>query len=354
MEVKEVPVHTAVSGGELDAQRGGRLPAPEEIRPGVWTVPLEMPIGVAPVSFAYLIVDGRGSGHLIDPGWSTPANALRLREAYARAGIHETDIRTVLSTHLHTDHLGAADDIRMPSGARLIMHELEQRDLHALLDNASDTRQAYDDIARWGVPSPQREELMSFAGQPSHYTRVDADALVAHGDVISLGDRELQVLHTPGHTRGHICLAMPGENLLFTGDHVLPRIVPGLGLGARGTANALDEYVATATVLAPFDEFEICPGHGYRFTGLLERMEEIFDRHGARAAEISAILLARPNASVWDVARSVTWTAGWNRLHTFLLISALSQTELIANSRFRWERPRGGSLRQDPVGSDAG
>ncbi len=66
-----------------------------------------------------------------------------------------------------------------------------------------------------------------------------ADLLVEDGDVLPIAGREVRALWTPGHTAGHLCLVDEGDGLLFTGDHVLPRINPGIGLGGRTATNPL-------------------------------------------------------------------------------------------------------------------
>ena len=124
----------------------------------------------------------------------------------------------------------------------------------------------------------------------------------------------IEVLHTPGHTTGSICLRLPEERLLLTGDHVLPAIHPGLGLGGSSDRNPVAEYLDSLGRVVGHDDHEVLPGHNYRFTGLAERAAATAAHHRRRTDEVAAALERTPDASVFEVASVLTWTAGWQRL----------------------------------------
>ena len=149
------------------------------------------------------------------------------------------------------------------------------------------------------------------------------------GDLLPIPGRSVRVVATPGHTAGSICLHDETDGLFFSGDHVLPIINPGLGLGGFLPGDdplgaALDSYAR----MADYDDAEVCPGHGYRFRGLAVRAGQIADRHRRRSAEIATIAKAEPDATVWQIAEQVSWTDGWANLAPFMRLSALSQTEM--------------------------
>jgi hypothetical protein len=72
----------------------------------------------------------------------------------------------------------------------------------------------------------------------------------------------------------------------------------------------------------------VLPGHGARFHGVAARATQIADRHRRRSAEIAALAATDEGATVWQIASRVTWTGGWESLSGFVLLSALSQTEM--------------------------
>jgi len=311
------------------AQQGAALarttPAIEQVRDGVWAIPLPLPhAGVVESTLCYSLADSEGGVHLIDPGWGTDDNFVRLEAGLAVAGFALADVRSVTATHLHPDHLGLGSRLRDELGVPVALHRVEHESLtRPLYPEAAAT------IARWGVPEERLEELFAIVLPRSQPPSLRGDLVLDDGDLLDIPGRRVRVIATPGHTAGSICLHDETEGLFFSGDHVLPIINPGLGLGGFTVDDdpigaALDSYEKVTA----FDEAEVCPGHGYRFRGLAVRAGQIADRHRRRSAEIGAIAREAPGASVWEIASRVGWTDGWENLAGFLRISALTQTEM--------------------------
>ncbi|KQO83018.1 hypothetical protein ASF17_08615 [Frigoribacterium sp. Leaf263] len=326
-----------VSAVQALALEQGAPPPLEEVRHGVWS--LAFPFGDGDYSLGYLIEGSDGALTLIDPGWDDDANLDRLDAALADVGHAMEDISLVAVTHLHADHLGGADRVRRASGARLALHAAEQR---ALDRRAAEALEADADIARWGAPADDEEALVAAWGSGRRLPHVTADLLLADGDELPLAGRRLRAVHTPGHTAGHLCFVEPEQRLIFTGDHVLPRINPGIGLGGRTDANPLTDYLASldrvmALDVAGADALEVCPGHEYRFVGLVERARALVDHRADRTADAVAALDAlaalasstskAQRSTVWQVAERMSWTGGIASLHGYRLGSALAQTE---------------------------
>ena len=96
----------------------------------------------------------------------------------------------------------------------------------------------------------------------------EPDVLLNDGDDIDLPGRRLRVVWTPGHTPGHICLHDADHDLLLTGDHLLPRITPNIGLAPGGPGSPLHGYLASLRRLRGYDSAEALPAHEYRFRGI--------------------------------------------------------------------------------------
>lgn len=311
------------------AQHGAALaretPEIERVRDGVWAIPLPLPQrGGVESTLCYSLADTEGGVHLIDPGWDTDDNFERLTAGLREAGFGLGDVRSVTATHLHPDHLGLGARLHREAGVPVGIHRTE----HAAL-----ARSFYPDpeetIARWGVPADQIESVRVAAVPRSQPSGLTADVVLDDGDLLAIPGRSVRVVFTPGHTAGSICLHDETDGLFFSGDHVLPIINPGLGLGGVGPDDdpigaALDSYARVAA----YDDAEVCPGHGYRFRGLAVRAGQIADRHRRRSAEIGALAAADPEASIWTIASRVAWTDGWQNLAGFLRLSALAQTEM--------------------------
>lgn len=308
---------------EFDAHHLGVLPMDEEIRPGIWTLALPKP-GYVPSSFAYLISDNKDGIHIIDPGWNSEHNWESLQNRLRGIGRRVSDIKSITVTHLHSDHMGMSKRIRDHSGAMLAMHRHEQIAVSWLSTQASRSRRRAS-ILPWGIPPGQLDELQQLAASTPDLENVRADRLLSHGDVLSIPGRSLEVVWTPGHTAGHICIVDAENSLFFSGDLVLPGVHPAVGLGGLSFKSPLAQYLDSLGGLEPFDSYEVCPGHGYRFRGLVERAQQSIKHHKRRNAEIASLVADEPGSTVWEIARQVQWSVGWDNLGGVFRYFALSQ-----------------------------
>lgn len=314
-----------VDTAEHEAALHGGVPEPTEIAEGVWTLPTEFPSKGQPLRYtlSYALTDASGGVHLIDPGVDTDPNWQRLETHLAARGRSTSDIRSVIVTHLHFDHLGMGARVRAASGAEVVLHRLEQ----AAIDGefGGEDRERFD---RWGVPHARRDELARITAERFSKAQITADRLVEDGARLELGDVDLDVIWTPGHTYGSVCLRDVRRKLLFTGDHVLPVLNPGLGLGGPTPSNPISDYLDALDRVAGFDDHQVCPGHGYRFFGLQARCETLGAHHARRTAEVAEVLDRLDHPSVWQVASELYWSLGWENLSHYLLDSALAQVEM--------------------------
>jgi glyoxylase-like metal-dependent hydrolase (beta-lactamase superfamily II) len=315
---------TPTSAAQARALEDGTVPPLERVRDRVWAVPLAMPGGQPRLDYTltYVLVDDEERLHVVDPGWNSDENWDTFWRA-AQTIPSRGAIASIIVTHLHPDHIAMAPRLRDATGASIVLHEQEATALEHL-----DVFRPIDP-AVWGVPDDRVEELPGLDGARAAYTTVRPDIELT-GDVDRLHPPglEIEVLHTPGHTTGSICLRLPEERLLLTGDHVLPAIYPGLGLGGPSARNPIADYLDSLGRVVGYDDHEVLPGHNYRFTGLAERVARTAAHHRRRTDEVERALRAQPHASVFEVASTLTWTAGWDRMRGFLLYSALAQTAM--------------------------
>lgn len=316
----------ATSPRQFDATQTGEKPSLEQIRAGIWAFGLSLPPGHVPYTLTYLIEDDRGSLHVIDPGPDYRDNWSELVAGIEQTGHSLDDVESVIVSHMHPDHLGLADRLHAASGGKVVMHEDEVRAMSHML--AAERSDVAGTVAAWGVPDDRRKELLDMLDDSSMPLGGSADVVVAGGDVLEVPGRTLRVIHTPGHTAGSICLRDEDEKLLFTGDHVLPMMFPGIGLGGPTPTNPIRDYLESLMVVRPFDDHEVLPGHGYRFAGLAERCDITYAHHLRRSKEVQTVLAAAEDSTIWEVASQLTWTAGWENLPGHYLLSALAQTEM--------------------------
>jgi len=327
------------SPAQFDDAMADRVPAPEEVRDGIWSIPLPMTQPGNPFSLCYLIAGDDGSLHLIDTGYDGDENWRLFRRALDGFGLSLDDIASVFVTHLHPDHLGMTERLRAASGARIGMLRREQLGLAAVAAGGLTPPEGL--LEGWGVPPERRPELSIPLGADLVARGIPTvDVSYEPGETLQVPGREIEVMWTPGHTAGSASLVDATAGLVYTGDTVLPKIFSGLGLGdrglpgsasddaANGPTNPIADYLASLTSLARYDDFEVAPGHGYRFRGLIERNAQLAEHHLHRSRAAAAVIRDDPGATVWEVASRLRWTVGWQNLRSFFLLSALSQTVL--------------------------
>jgi glyoxylase-like metal-dependent hydrolase (beta-lactamase superfamily II) len=233
----------------------------------------------------------------------------------------------IVVTHIHPDHHGMSGRLRAASGAWVAMHPAEHETLALLRAQGADL--AAGDRA-WlrlcGVPDDVAAELSMQSGDGHPFARmVDPDRLLEHGDLVPLAGRRLRVVWTPGHTPGHLCLHDETENLLLTGDHVLPRISPNIGLQPHAAEPPLAAYLRSLESVAAYDNAEALPAHEYRFAGLARRVRMLLAHHERRCDEVIEILRRRGPSTTWQVTTELTWSRGWVAVTGFMRRAALAE-----------------------------
>lgn len=319
------------SPAQFEASQAGTVPAPEKVRDGVWALAQRMPVGHLAYSLLYLLRDSDRGFHVIDPGWDSPENWTALTDMLASLDASPADVRSITSTHLHPDHIGLAERLREASGAPLQLHETEAAAIGSPFDSPGTPDAVALQLEAWAVPSSHRAEILRVTVQASSFVPPTADRTLVDAERLDIPGFDVRALLTAGHTSGHLCLLDGEHSLLFTGDHLLPMMYPGLGLGAPTETNPLADYLVSLERVSGYPDYEVLPGHGYRFRGVAERAAETAEHHLHRSREVGAVLANAPQSSNWEIASRLTWSAGWSGLTGFMLYSALSQTAMHRN-----------------------
>jgi glyoxylase-like metal-dependent hydrolase (beta-lactamase superfamily II) len=311
---------------QFEQATAGLIAEPDDVREGVWSVPQWLPAQTSLIfSFSYAFEDSAGAVHLVDTGFNTDRNLAAIEAGLVAHGHTFDDVATVTATHLHPDHLGLAHRIRDRTGAPVAIGRVEQRAIDELEKGEEDLEAA---ARGWGVPEERMREVDQIAIAREKAPGFVADLLLDPGDALPIPGRSLRAVATPGHTDGHLSFVDDDLQLVITGDQVLPVIYPGLGLGSRLQIDPIGDYLGGLERIRVYDDYEVAPGHWYRFRGLAERCEEIASHHLRRTAEVEQVLERTPDAPTWEIASQLTWTAGWPNLKGFMLFSALMQTDM--------------------------
>ncbi len=319
----------AVGAAQRYAWLENLLPPVEEVRPGLWSIPVPWPGSGLRYTLAYL-VSGRNGLALIDTGWPTEQAWTALCDSIRQAGHDITDLKYMLVTHGHSDHLGLAARVREASGALVGMHPAEKATLRR--SEPREPQLGRVQLADWlrsrGAPEDQADQVaaMMTGAVRVHRELARPDFDVEHGSLPLGAGTALRAVWTPGHTPGHLCFYDERQDVLLTGDHVLPRITPHIGLPPGSEGDPLGDYQDSLRALARYNPAEVLPAHEYRFADLGARLEMLLRHHRTRLAEIEHAVAADPGLSTWDASAVLTWSRGWDQTLGGARQSAVSET----------------------------
>ena len=324
------PAGPVVTGTALhDAWQARTEPPVEEVAAGVWSVPV--PAADLPIRYTlcYLLLGSDRSVVVVDPGWDTDEGWAALVAGLSAAGRDVGDVIGVVVTHVHPDHHGLTARLvaaveAAGGSAWMGMHADEAASLpsHFADDGASDV----DWLRRNGVPEDVATEI-GFGADDIHefLAMPDPTVEIADGELLALPGRTVHALATPGHTPGHLCFYDEDNELLLTGDHILPRISPNVGMQPHSARPPLGPYLGSLRRLRVYDDAEVLPAHEWRFRGVAARIDTLLHHHDERCDEILGLLATSP-ATAWQLAERLTWSRGWDRITGMQRRAALSET----------------------------
>jgi glyoxylase-like metal-dependent hydrolase (beta-lactamase superfamily II) len=322
---------TAANEEQREAWRSGGFPSVERVRPGLWSIPVPIPINPLRYVLVYAL-EIPGGVAIIDAGWNTDEAYTALADGLGIAGYAMTDVKAVLVTHIHADHYGLAGRVREVSGAWIGLHGADA----ALL------RDRYDDdaieslisreralLVRCGVPELTAGELsMASMMIKSHVSLARPDRLIEDGESLDLPGWDLRAVWTPGHSPGHLCFVEPGRRLLFSGDHVLAKITPIVAVHPQSGPDPLADYLDALAALRKWDVDEVLPAHEFRFLELAERVDHVLAHHEERLAEIETVVRGAGDMGVtcWEIATRLSWSRPWETIPPFMRRAANNET----------------------------
>jgi hydroxyacylglutathione hydrolase len=165
---------------------------------------------------------------VIDPGDD-------IEEVLQLIAQHNLQVKQIVITHAHIDHVGGAMKLRAATRAPILLNQND----YALL-------KMLDEQAAWlGMRSPGKVEI---------------DRSVSTGETVSAGSHAAQILHTPGHTEGSICLYFAAEKKLLAGDTLFAGSIGRTDLPGGDMKKIMRSL--HDTVMALPDETVVVPGHG--------------------------------------------------------------------------------------------
>jgi glyoxylase-like metal-dependent hydrolase (beta-lactamase superfamily II) len=169
---------------------------------------------------------------VVDPGDE-------IADILARLARHHLTLKQIIVTHAHIDHIGGAAQLKRVTGAPVLFHQADLPILDMLEMQAG-----------WlGIPTPEKVVL---------------DQSANDGLATGIPGLEAEVIHTPGHTPGSICLLFPKQELLLAGDTLFAGSVGRTDLPG-GDTTTLMHSIHTRVLLLP-ESTLVVPGHGEETT----------------------------------------------------------------------------------------
>lgn len=184
----------------------------------------------------YIVTDkATGLTAVVDPGAESEELLSYLKDK---------QVKYILLTHGHFDHIMGAGSVKRLTNAEIAIHSL---DADCLQDGEKSLF------------------VHHFAGEQEKLT---ADILLSEGDILNLGETEIKVMHTPGHTVGGCCYIIEGDRIIFSGD-TLFKLSAGRTDFAGGSAR--QELMSLSRLAELSGDYSVFPGHGEATTLDFER-----------------------------------------------------------------------------------
>ncbi len=258
-----------------------------EVFPGIHLLELPLPFSLGLVN-VYLVRLEAGY-LLVDCGMKTDACFQALTRALEGLGVEWKDIRRILLTHIHPDHMGLAPKLVALTGAPLDLHWADNQLLAELADPELHRASLREVLAAAGVSPEMRAlvETSSLEIQQS-FQLLTPDRLLSGGELFATRHGCLEVLWTPGHSPGHICLYDRARRVLLSGDHILEHISPNIGW--QPGRDALGEFLSSLDRIAGLDVDLILPSHGAPFSGHRQWVRKTQEHHAERCDRIVSLV----------------------------------------------------------------
>jgi glyoxylase-like metal-dependent hydrolase (beta-lactamase superfamily II) len=321
------------------------------------SIPTPFPVG--PVN-VYLSESGPLT--LIDTGPKWDDSRAALEAGLMQRGQRVEDIRQLILTHHHVDHVGLAAEIARRSGCAVLTHP---RNTPWLVNYAAERARHLPFFHRiWeesGVPADIIAQMeASGASMPKWADPVTPTREIGEGDTVTISGAAWRVYHTPGHAGGLICLWEPGARTLLANDHFIRDISSNPILEPPSTMNGprpkrLVEYLHHMRRMADLNPARALPGHGEVVEDVAGLVRHRLAFHARRKERILKMLDGHPQ-TLWELTeasfgsrltRGIDWFLGCSEIlgHLDLLeedgaVTPVPQGEVVKWTKVMLPEPR--------------
>lgn len=271
------------------------LASPVEVAEGILLVRLPLPFALNHIN-VYLVDEG-GGWAIVDCGLDTPASREAWEAVFVHPAVRGREVRRLLVTHHHPDHVGLAGWLAGRFGVPVAMTAGELAVAGRYADPKRDV--VAERTPFWhehGLPDdlvPTLLERMPRYSLQVHSLPAHVD-LVDTASPVSLGGRAWRAVVGRGHSPEHLSLVDAAGEIVIGGDQVLPKITPNIGVWPGGDPNPLRSYLESLEAFTTLGEDPLLlPSHRQPLYGIAARVDEIRQHHEERLGAV-ADACARP------------------------------------------------------------
>lgn len=281
-------------------------PGVSEVSPGVHRIPLPLPNDGLRAVNVYAISDG-DCVVMIDSGWALQGSQELLARSLDQIGYGLGDISEFLVTHMHRDHYTQAVAVRREFGSRVSLGEGERPSLEVILNRVNQPLNDLPHLRAMGAAALVPALLTLGYEDVDDKTWECPDRWLPDSVEIPLKTRTLKAVHTPGHTQGHLVFHDVAANLLFAGDHVLPRITPSIGFEPAQGQSPLDDYLRSLELVRTMPDARLLAAHGPVTESTHQRIDELLDHHVTRL-DLTLAAVTSGAHTAYEAAGQLGWT----------------------------------------------
>ncbi|MFW9989650.1 MAG: MBL fold metallo-hydrolase [Candidatus Odinarchaeota archaeon] len=275
---------------------------------GIHQIKINVPFPVKYVCVYLFELNGKKI--LIDSGLNMVNWKNNLFAAFEELKTSIQNIDYCIITHLHTDHIGLIHILKKKNpNLKILMHDITHELLKwetsknnlKIIENKA--KEEVKQLIKYGMSEKQGDKVVYFfTFWPRFLEYQKPDVIVHDGDVIF---DKLEIIWTPGHSFGHICIYDKQKQILFSGDHILSRITPHIGnylipdylaeqYKEYDFENILKYYLESLDKIDKLNPKVIFPAHQDIIFNPHERILQIKNHHKRRLSEISSVIKDNP------------------------------------------------------------
>ncbi|WP_251033627.1 MBL fold metallo-hydrolase [Bacillus sp. ISL-75] len=247
-----------------------------------------------PMKYVYCYLFKQDSHYvLIDVGYNNKRGKAAWEEVFRELSIQPKEIKTIYLTHFHPDHAGLAGWMQQLTGAQVYMHEIDAQMMkHVWGDDSTQARNIKEMVLEHGTPLVLADEIERQMDLMIDHLR-PLPPISSIAKQVEFAGKQWQVIHTPGHSTGHICFFQEEEKVLISGDHILDKITPNISVWPGASQVPLHDYLNSLQKVKDLQVKKAFTAHGTPVDNVNNRIDQLLVHHEERLSEMEEMAHGR-------------------------------------------------------------